>query len=129
MNHTRQMESSSFIISTGNKQLNLTAIYRPPNTNILQFCNELASLLENNINSSSELLLLEDFNRAVNKPSDSGPATFLDVLDSFNLINKVNKPTHRLANTLDLIILDANSNIIPRARVDWLILDHKHYPL
>ena len=90
----KTMESSSFIISNGNKQLNLTAIYRPPNTNVLEFCNELASLLENNINSISELLLLGDFNIAVNKPSDSGSATYLDVLDSFNLINKVNKPTH-----------------------------------
>ena len=120
----KTMESSLFIISTGNKQLKLTAIYRPPNTNVLEFCNKLASLLENNINSSSELLLLGDFNIAVNKPSDSGPATFLDVLDSFNLINKVNEPIHRLANTLDLVILDANSNTIPRVTVDRLFLDH-----
>ena len=56
----KTMESSSFFISTGNKQLNLTAIYRPPNTNVLEFCNDLASLLETNINSSSELLLLGD---------------------------------------------------------------------
>ena len=120
----KTMELSSFIISTGNKQLNLTAIYRPPNTNVFEFCSELASLLENNINSSSELLLLGDFNIAVNKPSDSGPAAFLDVLDSFNLINKVNEPTHRLANTLNLIILDANSNTIPRLTVDWLFSNH-----
>ena len=120
----KTMESSSFIISSSNKQLNLTAIYRPPNTNVLEFCSELASLLENNINSSSELLLLGDFNIAVNKPSDSGPAAFLDVLDSFNLINKVNEPTHRLANTLNLIIFNANSNTIPRVTVDWLFSDH-----
>ena len=120
----KTMESSSFIISTGTKQLNLTAIYRPPSTNVFEFCSELASLLENNINSSSELLLLGDFNIAVNKPSDLGPAAFLDVLDSSNLINIVNEPTHRLANTLDLIILDANSNTIPRVTVDWLFSDH-----
>ena len=113
-----------FIISTSNKQLNLTAIYRPPNTNVLEFCNELASLLETNINSSSELLLLGDSNIAVNKPSDAGPATFLDILDSFNLVNKVDKPIHRLANTLDLIILDANSSTIPRVKVDQLFSDH-----
>ena len=120
----KTMESSSFIISTGNKQLILTAIYRPSNTNVLEFCNKLASLLETNINSSSELLLLGNFNIAVNKPSNAGPATFLDVLDSFNLVNKVDKPIHRLANTLDLIILDANSSMIPRVKVDWLFSDH-----
>ena len=120
----KTMESSLFIISTGNKQLNLIAIYRPPNTNVLEFCNELASLLETIINSSSELILLGEFNIAVNKPSDAGPATILDVLDSFNLVNKVDKPTHRLANTLYLIILDANLSMIPRIRVDQLFSDH-----
>ena len=72
----KTMESSLFIISTGNKQLNLTAVYRPPYANVLEFCSELASLLENNMNSRSELLLLGDFHIAVNKPSDSGPTTF-----------------------------------------------------
>ena len=120
----KTMESSSFIISTGNRQINLITIYRPPNTNVLEFSNELANLLEININSRGELRLLGDFNIAVNKPSDAGPATFLDVLDSFNLVIKVDKPPHRLSNTLDLIILDTNSSIIPRVKVDRLFSDH-----
>ena len=118
------MESSSFIISTSNRQINLITIYRPPDTKVLEFCNEFASLLKTNINSSGELILLVDFNIAVNKPFDVGPATFLDVLNSFNFVNKVDKPTHRLSNTLGLIILDANSSIIPRVKVDRLFSDH-----
>ena len=120
----KTMELSSFIISTRNKQINLIIIYRPPDTNTLEFCRELANLLETNINSSGEMVLLGDFNIAVNKPLETGPATFLDVLNSFNLINKVDKPTHRLANTLDLIIQDANSSIISRIKVDRLLSDH-----
>ena len=118
------MESSSFIINTGNRQINLITIYRPPNTNVLEFCNELANLLETNINLSGELILLGDFNIAVNKPFDVGPATFLDVLDSLNLVNKVDKSTHMLSNTLDLIILGANSSIIPTVKVDRPFSDH-----
>ena len=119
----KTMESSSFIISTVNRQINLITIYRPPDTNVLEFCNEFANLPETNINLSGELILLGDINIAVNKPFDLGPATFLDVLDSFNLVNKVDKPTHRLSNTPDLIILDANSSIIPRIKVDRLFSD------
>ena len=52
------------------------------------------------------------------------PATFLDILDSFNLVNKVDKPTHRLSSTLNLIIHDADSNIIPRIKRDRLFSDH-----
>ena len=52
------------------------------------------------------------------------PSTFLDILDSFNLVNKVDKPTHRLSNTFDLVIHNADSNIIPSIKVDRLFSDH-----
>ena len=87
-------------------------------------CNEFTNLLESHINSSGELLLLGYFNIAINKPFDAGPATFLDLLNSFNLVNQVEKPIHRLSNTLDLIIHDADSNIIPRTKVGRLFSDH-----
>ena len=80
----KTMELSSFIISTGNRQIKPITIYRPPGTNVLEFCNELANLLKTKINSSGELILLGDFNIAVNKPFDAGLATFPDVLDGFN---------------------------------------------
>ena len=120
----KTMELSSFIISSGNRQINLITIYRLPDTDVLEFCNELANLLKTNINLSGELILLGDFNIAVSKLFNAEPATFLDVLDSFNLVNKVDRPTHRLSNTLDLIILDANSSIIPIIKVDRLFSDH-----
>ena len=46
------------------------------------------------------------------------------MLDSFNLINRVDKPTYRLSNALNLIIHDAYSNIIPRIKIDRLFSDH-----
>ena len=79
---------------------------------------------ENNINSSGELVLPGDFNIAINKPFNAEPATFFDILDSFNLVNKVDKPTHRLSNTLNLIIHDADSDIVPRTKVDRLSSYH-----
>ena len=110
----KTMELTCFSINTGNKVINLIAIYRPPDSNVLEICNELANLLESKINSSGKLILLRDFNITVNKPSEAEPATFLDMLNSFNLIDRVDKPTHRLSNTLNLITHDADSNIIPR---------------
>ena len=46
------------------------------------------------------------------------------MLNSFNLINRVDKPTHRLSNTLDLIIHDADSNVIPSIKIGRLFSDH-----
>ena len=120
----KTMESSCFSISTGNRLINLITIYRPPDSNVLEFCNELTKLLETNINLSGELILLGDFNIAVNKPLDAVPASFLDVLHSFSLINRVDKPTHRLSNTLDLIIHDADSSLILKIKVDRFFSDH-----
>ena len=118
------MESLCFIISTGNRLINLITIYRPPDSNVLEFCNELAKLLETNINLSGELISLGDFNIAVNKPLDAGSASILDVVHNFNLIHRVDKPTHRLCNTLDLIIHDADSSTVPKIKVDRLFSDH-----
>ena len=36
----------------------------------------------------------------------------------------MDKPTHRLSNTLELIIHDADSNIVPKIKVDRLFSDH-----
>ena len=118
------MESTCFSINTGFKAVSLIVIYRPPDSNALEFCNELANLLESKINSSNELILLGDFNIAVDKPSEAVPSIFLDMLNSFNLINRVDKPTHRLSNTLDLIIHDADSNVIPSIKIGRLFSDH-----
>ena len=42
----------------------------------------------------------------------------------FNLINRVDKPTHRLSNTLNLIIHYTDSNVIPRIKIGRLFSDH-----
>ena len=60
----------------------------------------------------------------VNKPFGAEPDTFMDILDSFNPGNKVDKPTHRLSNTCALIIHHADLNIIPKIKVDRLFSDH-----
>ena len=104
----KMMESTCFYVITGNRIVNSIAIYRPPDSNIMEFCNESTNLLENHINLSGELLLIADFNITVNKLFDTKPATFLDILDSFNLVNRLVKPTHSLSHTLDLIIHDAD---------------------
>ena len=112
------MEMATFQININNYIINLVTIYRPPDTNILDFCHEFKDILEQHINQSGKLVLMGDFNITVNKPSDRDPSTFLDTLDSFNLVNKIEEPTHQLSNTLNLIIHNADSNIVPSTKVE-----------
>ena len=118
------MEMATFQININNCVINLVTIYRPPDTNILDFCHEFTDILEQHINQSGELVLMGDFNIAVNRPFDPDPSTFLDTLDSFNLVNKIKEPTHWLSNTLDLIIHNADSTIVPSTKVGRLFSDH-----
>ena len=118
------MEMATFQININNFVINLVTIYRPPDTNILDFCHEFTDILEQHINQSGELVLMGDFNITVNKPFDPDPSTFLDTLDSFDLVNKIEEPTHQLSNTLDLIIHNAVSNIVPSTKVGRLFSDH-----
>ena len=50
----KPMESIYFSVKTGNRIVNLTAIYRPLDSSVLEFCNEFTDLLENHINSSGD---------------------------------------------------------------------------
>ena len=101
-----------------NHVINLVTIYRHPDTNILDFCCEFTDILEQHINQIGELVLMGDFNITVNRPFNPDPSPFLDLLDS--LPSKQDCGT----NTLDLIIHNADSNIVPSTKVGRLFLDH-----
>ena len=48
----------------------------------------------------------------------------LDFFDSFGLISKVDFPTHRLANTLELIITSEDDSLLPCTLQGHLFFDH-----
>ena len=52
------MECSSFSVDLHMSTINLSVIYRPPNSSILAFPMDFLDLLENNINQNGRLLLL-----------------------------------------------------------------------
>ena len=96
-------------------------IYRPPDTGIINF---ITDYLERNINDCSTTVLLDNFNIHVNKEDDHNTITFNYFLDSFGLINQVSFPTHRLDNTLDLILTHETSNTITEVKQGRLVSDH-----
>ena len=52
------------------------------------------------------LVICGDFNIHVNKPTETFVSNFNDILDTFSLSQSVHCPTHKLGNTLDLILHD-----------------------
>lgn len=72
-------------------------IYRPPESNSLNtFFEEFSRLLENTIaETSGRLLLTGVFNIHIDCPNDGNAKRFIDILDSFDLKQRVSSVTHR----------------------------------
>ena len=90
------MECSRFKIELDSHDtVNLYAIYNNPATGVLAFCEELGTILKKNIlGDRGALLVMRDFNIHTENPFHADTNTFNDFLDSFNLQNQINLPTH-----------------------------------
>ena len=125
------MECADFSIKLPSKTIHLGLIYRPPDGSVLQFYQELTNYLEQNINTTGNTLLMGDLNIHTNDPENQDTITFDDTIESLGLRNQVNFPTHRLQNTLDIIITAEDSSIISDTHQGSLFSDHYivHYTL
>ena len=102
--------------------INLSVIFRPPNSSVLAFAMDFLGLLENDINENGRLLILGDFNIPMNNPDSPDTSIIQDILDSLGLQNHIRFPTHRLQNTLDLIITEHQENFIRKLNQGRLFL-------
>ena len=107
------MEYSSYQLRLRNRNLNLLVIYRLPTSSVINFGHELTTLIETNIlTNRGDPLLIGNFNIHTDIPEDSDTINFNDLLDGLNLKNYIDFPTHRSHHTLNLILTDADSNLI-----------------
>ena len=99
-------------------------IYRPPDTPHNQFLADLSELLEVISSSPSELIIMGDFNIHVESPSDNFASSFLSLIESFDLKQHINSPTHKHGHTLDLIITRNASSILSSTTHEPFLSDH-----
>ena len=120
------MECSSFTIkqSADSKPINMFLVYRPLDTSVINFLEDLAIVLEDNIIHTGEIILLGDYNIKVNDDQSMDSINLSDFLDSFGLHNSITFPTHRLQNTLDLVITCQDRTLIRNCKQDTLFSDH-----
>ena len=83
------MECVDFSLNLDRYNILLAVIYRPPNSSVLQFANELAAYMEKNINTIGEQIMVGDFNVHINKQDEGNAIILSDILESFNLTNCV----------------------------------------
>ncbi|KAJ8017673.1 hypothetical protein HOLleu_44756 [Holothuria leucospilota] len=109
-------EFSDWHLSYRNFRLRVIVVYRPPYSashpvSFTTFLSEFSDLLENVVPGPHNLIILGDFNIHVDDQCDPSTLRFTDLLDSFDLENKVSSATHTSGHTLDLVITGSNSRI------------------
>ena len=114
MQNNQMMECSRFKIKLDSHDMvKLYAIYRNPASNVIAFCEELATILKKNILvDRGTLLLMGDFNVHIDNSSHADTNIFNDFMDSFNLQNHINFPPHFAQHTLNLFIDDKDNSHI-----------------
>lgn len=114
------------------KNVRIIVVYRPPpsHNNSLStslFFEEFTCFLEQIIGSPDNLLLAGDFNFHVDDMDNSEAKQFITLLDTFNLKQFVNEPTHKHGHTLDLVITRSDENIIKDVYVSHMVISD-HFP-
>ena len=97
----KSFEMLSFLIHATTPLL-CAVIYRPPkSTNFLDEFSEFLSILTPKYDHA---LILGDFNVHVCCPSHAMASDFINLIDSFNLVQSIHEPTHIKGHTLDLVL-------------------------
>lgn len=78
-------------------------IYRPPKYN-KDFVNDFSDFLAGLMPNYDRVLIVGDFNIHVCCPDKPLVKDFLNIIDSFNLVQCVSGPTHEHGHTLDLVL-------------------------
>ena len=86
-------------------------IYRPPPSQIKAFLEDFASLPEQLVPISGNLLIAGDFNFHLDDSNNTNATKIHNLLESFNLKQRVATPTHSRRHTLDLIITRSEGDL------------------
>ena len=98
-------------------------IYRPPSSSISTFFEQFQSLLEDIHLNFENLVIIGDFNFHI-KSTSSNLKAFNSLIDSFDLTQKVNFPTHIYGHTLDLLLTKSNNDHILNVHATDAFSDH-----
>ena len=123
-------EYATWEISIKRRSITLTVLYHPPyslsnkSTN-KTFLDEFTDFMARLLSERKNNIVLGDFNLHVSNDDDINSAIFNDTIEAMGLYQHVSFPTHRLGNTLDLVLSEIQSSISINTTVPGpFITDH-----
>ena len=123
------MEAAELKLRIGKMASTFVAVYRlHPKKNISStlFLDEFPTLLSDYATQNYDFHFHGDFNLHYNKPDAPYVSRMLSILDDYDLIQLVDKPTHRCGNILDWTIIRKNNSLLTFQCVEQLpgLSDH-----
>ena len=100
----------------------LAILYRPPNTNVITFLEELDGLLSFLYTSNKKIVLVGDVNIHL-ETSNSNAVAYHDLLESYSLLNLTTKPTHTGGHVLNTVVA-CRGDVILIDTTDVCLSDH-----
>ena len=107
--------------------INILLVDLLPDLSTSLFLEEFSKLLESITADQrhKRLLIVGDFNIHVDNSNDTTARQFVDLLDSFNLVQHVSEKTHANGHTLDLVISNAMDHFVNDVKItDPVISDN-----
>ena len=102
----------------------ISIIYCPPNSSIPTFLEEFTDQISHLLNRYMDPLILGDFNVNLAEQGEPNNVAFLELLETYGLMQWVLDPTHQSSSLLDCIITrEASSTVLDEPRALDLVLD------
>ena len=122
-------ESSIMLATLGSKFYCTVTLYRPtPSTkNKIKkslFIQEFADLLEQAATWTGQVIILGDFNIHWDADNDTEKRDLCNLLDSFEITQHVDGPTHTEGHTLDLVMSRTEEDSVSSCSVSDFMSDH-----
>ena len=102
-----------------NKLFKFVVIYRPPEKrNFENFEIDLQNLLNTIFDENRQVYICGDFNIWADQENDRYNIKLREIIENYNYMNIVNKPTTRSEHTLDLVLCEKSDNCLVEVDVE-----------
>lgn len=122
---TDSYEALGVNVTHDNTTIRMIVLYRPPRTpRGSDFFNDFADMIDEYAIVSGKLVIVGDYNYHWDRANDPNTRRLKDLLDTANMMQCVNEPTHREGHTIDLVITRSCDDIVGNTSVHSMISDH-----
>ena len=125
-NNYTTLEQAGWLLQLGDRMVTILVIYHPPGNTPTRLLDEVSQLVQYYMTNHKNLVILGDFNVAVQDLNNPDSLAFYDTMEALGLIQHIDKPTHQLGNTLDHIYTESLDQLgVQHTFIGIFISDHR----